>query len=259
MPSGKQTVHTYEELADREERRANPQMRDRFLILAADAALTNGLREEAERLRGRLLQHNPHHLLRPYPSLLEAIRSPDVSSYIADLRHSYPPDEAFRLLEELRACQDDAGTQAVENRPEPPSHEESDEAETLADPAGYRFPEPPEPKLLAEEPTAPPPRPKIDLTPPPPKPRPEPPRKPATPKWSAPAAVEETVPPVPAPEVYPYPAQPPLPRSRSRPDAEPDDMPSALSIWMGNVLFSVLLLAGLGLLVWTFARPFLPL
>ena len=65
MPSTEQTVRTYRELAEDYGRQGQAQMRDRFLVLAADAALAAGQTEEAEHLRGRLLQHNPHHLLKP--------------------------------------------------------------------------------------------------------------------------------------------------------------------------------------------------
>ena len=129
MPSGKRTVQIYEELAGLEEQRAAPQMRDRFLILAADAALTHGLRDEAERLRARLLQSNPHHLLRPYPSMPEALKSSDVSNDIADLRHTYPPDEAARRLGLLQAGQEELeetvpGGATYPSDEEPPSGDE---------------------------------------------------------------------------------------------------------------------------------------
>ena len=45
-----------EELADWDERQGLDQLRDRFLVLAADAALSGGNAVEAERLRGRLLE-----------------------------------------------------------------------------------------------------------------------------------------------------------------------------------------------------------
>jgi hypothetical protein len=240
MPSGKMTVQIYEELADREDSRDNPQMRDRFLILAADAALTAGTRDEAERLRSRLLTYNPHHLLRPYPSLIEAIKSPDVSSYIADLRHSYPPDEAFRLLEEMRAGQESLGTVPTPESESPREYEAPDQMETLTDRPAYPFPDPPKaaPELLPELP-----KPKLPKRPAPP----EPPRE------------EDSLSPRIAQEVYPYPA-PSVVMQPRRPLREPDDeAPSALPFWVGNILFGVLLVASVGLLVWTFARPFLPL
>src|SRR5438552_1938418 len=94
-------VQVYEELADWHEHHGQPQKRDRFLLLAADAALSEGQANEAERLRGRLLQVNPHHLLRPYRSLTEALLSPDVRNYVSDLRQTHKPEDAERLLRSL--------------------------------------------------------------------------------------------------------------------------------------------------------------
>jgi hypothetical protein len=99
MASSIRAVQVYEQLAEVEDRRGAPQMRDRYLVLAADAALTAGQADEAERLRARLLQHNPHHMLRPYASLSEALRSPDVQSYLTNLRRVCPPETAERLLQ----------------------------------------------------------------------------------------------------------------------------------------------------------------
>ncbi len=60
------TLQVYTELADWYERQGQAAMRDRFLILAAEAAFSAGKPEEAERLRQRLLQGNPHHMLKPF-------------------------------------------------------------------------------------------------------------------------------------------------------------------------------------------------
>ncbi|MCS7045835.1 MAG: hypothetical protein NZO58_05720 [Gemmataceae bacterium] len=91
-------VNLYEELAHRYELRDEIRQRDVCLLLAADAALVAGRLADAERLRRRLLQLNPHHLLRPYGSLVEAMKSRDIQDYIADLRRQLPPEHAERLL-----------------------------------------------------------------------------------------------------------------------------------------------------------------
>jgi hypothetical protein len=98
MPSTGEIVRTYRELAEIYDRRHEDQMRDRFLVLAADAALTAGRNEEAEHLHALLLKRNPHHLLKPYASLAEGLKSPDVSNYIAALRRSHPYERAENLL-----------------------------------------------------------------------------------------------------------------------------------------------------------------
>jgi hypothetical protein len=76
-------------------------MRDRFLVLAADALFAAGNKDEAERLRARLLAGNPHHLLRPYDSLAQALAAADVRNYIDGLKRHYPREKAGQLLEGL--------------------------------------------------------------------------------------------------------------------------------------------------------------
>jgi hypothetical protein len=98
MASSLHLVQIYEQLADYENQRGAPQMRDRYLVLAADAALSAGVSGEAERLRTRLLEYNPHHMLKPFHSLAEAMRSPDVLNYLVNLRRICSPETAERIL-----------------------------------------------------------------------------------------------------------------------------------------------------------------
>jgi hypothetical protein len=93
-------------------------MRDRFLLLGATALLSSGQREEAEKLRLRLLELNPSHLLKPFASLAEALKSRDIVDYIDGLRRSYPPQTAEQLLESLE--RDQAG--AAPNKPAASPH-----------------------------------------------------------------------------------------------------------------------------------------
>jgi hypothetical protein len=90
------------ELADWYERQRQPPMRDRFLVLAADAAMLANRPDEAETLRLRLLEVNPHHMLKPYASFAQALKSPDVLTYIKDLRVNYPAKVAEDLLRRLQ-------------------------------------------------------------------------------------------------------------------------------------------------------------
>ena len=98
----------YEELAERSARQQEARQRDIFLGLAADAAIAAGRREEAERLRQKLLQLNPHSLLRPYASFDEALQSSDIQDYVADLRRLYPPTQAEKLLHGANGKNDEA-------------------------------------------------------------------------------------------------------------------------------------------------------
>src|SRR2546430_702538 len=102
MAVSTQTVALYRELADLHEQQGQPQLRDRFLVLAADAALTAGKSEDADRIRAVLLQLNPHHLLKPYASFVEAAKTADVQAYLKEQRRRYPPQAAEQLLESLR-------------------------------------------------------------------------------------------------------------------------------------------------------------
>jgi hypothetical protein len=88
----------YEALANRFAKQGEPRQRDHFLVLAADAALAGGRPDEAERLRQQLLRFNPHHLLRPYASMAEAMQSSDVKDYVGDLRLQWPAEQAEKLL-----------------------------------------------------------------------------------------------------------------------------------------------------------------
>lgn len=115
METSDQTYRIYKELAERESDRGAEQLRDRFLVLAADAALTAGLAEEAEHLSDLLVQVNPTHMLKPFTSFGEAMKSAEVANYVADLRRTYPPEEASRLLQSLH------GPAAAEEKPK---HEE---------------------------------------------------------------------------------------------------------------------------------------
>jgi hypothetical protein len=90
-------LRVYEELADRFIAQNEPRFRDHCLVLAADAALAADRADEAERVRQRLLQENPHHLLRPFASMSEAVQAPDVQEYVADLRRQWPPEFVQKL------------------------------------------------------------------------------------------------------------------------------------------------------------------
>ena len=101
MDSASERLGVYRELADTYDRLGQVSMRDRFMILAADAALEAKQQVEAERLRQRLLQASRYHMLRPYNTFAEAIQSPDVQTYLRDLRANYPLDVARQLLATL--------------------------------------------------------------------------------------------------------------------------------------------------------------
>ncbi len=233
MAADKRLAHLYEHLANREEAQGVAQTRDRYLILAADAALSAGDEREAERLRGRLLEHNPSHMLRPYASLSEAMQSADVENYIADLRGTYPPEEAEREL----ARDGDAPTfetEAPEKESTPLRLADSEPAEA---PEIYPFHRAASPEQTAADPAPPPVE--APLVPV---------KKGSKKKRPAPVGA--------MPDVYPYPEATGVTRSVTMEEAEPA---SGVNLWMSNFLFGLLLLAAVGLLSYMLARPFVTL
>jgi hypothetical protein len=242
VPSARRTVEIYEELAELEHQRGGIQMRDRFLILAADTALSCGARDVADRLRCRLLELNPHHLLRPYPSLPDALKSPDVAGYVADLRDTYPPAEAGRMLEEMRPPSEKPGVDLEELRTLT-SHPAADaeEEDGASQPQIYRFSDPAS-SNEDNETTATPAAPDAPRRAP----------RPARSSVAAPTVAE-------TPEMFPYPTEALPPRARRPRAVETDEPLSGAGIWLSNALFGIVLLAGLALLVYTLGRPFFPL
>jgi hypothetical protein len=76
---------------------------DRFLILAGVAACRSGWLDVAEACRDRVLEHNPHHLLNRWPTLPDAVRSPDFSTFLRQLERLCPVERAETILAELKA------------------------------------------------------------------------------------------------------------------------------------------------------------
>jgi hypothetical protein len=228
MPSVDQTIRIYEELADVYERQGQAKLRDWFLVLAADAALSASRPDEAERFRNRLLQINPHHLLKPFASMADALKSPDVQGYITELRRAYPPQAAEQLLESQKATAAPAPRGPGEKRVPAPA----DEA-PLKVFRGKAMPEeqPPAKPLSSWQPSAPAPKAPAKMVPPSP---------PATP----PAQRSRQT----------FPADPHVPLPARR----PDELDSLQGRWVSSALFVLMLVFSLLLAGYCFARPFLP-
>ncbi len=243
MPSQDDPVAVYKELSDCYERRSEPPMRDRFLVLAADAALRAGRIDEAERLRFRLLKVNPHHMLKPYTSFNQALQAPDVQTYIRDLRLNYPPEVALVLLNSLRTTGmrlDD--TAAV---PVPPPHDEDDATVTLGEPSEPLKVYPDRHETDAPE-TAALPRHLLEEAQ-----RPAPVAPPKTPL----PAPRKTPAPVPKKRLTPAPRPQPAAPSPYIPLADPEAAPGGA--WFPVILFVLVCLTGLALAGYLVARPFL--
>jgi hypothetical protein len=138
-------VRVYCELATVFAEQGQDQLRDRFLVLAADAAREFNLDAQAEELRVRLLEFNPHHLLKPFASFEEAMSADDVRSYVEGLRKKYPFEESEQLLNELRNERSRLGpgepAMATPRDPTPP--QDADDAPDFAATAREDGDEPP--------------------------------------------------------------------------------------------------------------------
>jgi hypothetical protein len=108
MPPQEQTAQSYHSLAQAFADAGDQSMRDRLLLLAADAYLTAGRADQAEAIRQQLLKNNPHHALKPHRSLAEALKAADVRNYVDGLRRHYPPEQLSRLAESVKKAKPQA-------------------------------------------------------------------------------------------------------------------------------------------------------
>jgi hypothetical protein len=222
------------------------------LILAAEAAFSAGNVEEAERLRQRLLQGNPHHMLKPFSSFAQALQSSNVQIYVQDLRENYPPETAETMLREARGTTDtipplpqtapvidmrDDTTLPLDVTVEPlkvyPIREESEETLRPVPPLKPTHVNRPAPRKPTPPPAAPPKRPSTIN---PPMPRRQPAAGPAVPARSSPPAVAPVA---------------------SLPPSLPDST-GPTGAWLTLLLFGMTVTAGLALALYTLARPFVP-
>jgi hypothetical protein len=261
MPSVNHVLEVYQDLASWYEQRGQAQLRDRFLVLAADAALSSGRVEEAERLRSRLLQQNPHHLLKPYTSLAEAIKVPAVLDYVADLRRSYPAEVAEQQLGTLRASTEVAPPRSASAAPRPPAEKppahEPPPKEPARDSPDVQLFYPVKDDAIPHTMSIP--RKKIGehllrpVGPPPSSPARAPAEEPqATPRPQVKKPVRPSA-------VAPFLTEPLLPPPSRSASAEKDQEDLATGFWVATTLYAILLLAGIGLAGYTLIRPFLPI
>jgi hypothetical protein len=243
MTTLESALKTYRELADRYDQQKEPKQRDLFLVLAADAALAVGKQDEAERLRGRLLRGSPHNQFKPYDSFVDALQSPDIQLYVADLKRQFPPDLASRLLEAQK--EKDGGPDLL--------FADLPSASLEPDLKLYRMleqqekpvpPPPPVPRPSASKTTTPIPAASARPSSPPPAPA----LRPSAPPKPIPLA------PVKAVARSPYEPLPAKPKT----DAPADD-DAAGDSWIALLLFVLSLVAVVAAAGYTFLKPFLGL
>jgi hypothetical protein len=233
MTSAEKLSRIYEELSGCYARQKQGPVRDRLLVLAADAASSTGNSLEAERLRARLLQLSPHHLLKPFPSFAEAAKTKDVQSYIAGLRRTYPAHAVEGLLENAR-----------KGAPLPDLA-----AAPLSAPAPTRPPQPP--PASSPQPL-----------------KPQPAQQPSLVSSTSNGNGHQSSEPVPEPaaeapiqprnrldDIYSLRSEPRAPNGAAARVRE--SSASTASVWVSTTLFSLVLAGGVALAAFCAARPFL--
>lgn len=227
MPSTEPAYQTYQALADHYAEEGQAQLRDRFMVLAAESLFSAGRTSEAERVRMNLLNLNPHHLIKPFPSIEQALRSGDVKTYIAGLRRTYPPDKAAQLLRSLANERHASPTET----PRPQETDKPVRALPVSPPGKedlkvYRFQDDIDPEASL------------------PRARPAPMHRNAPPESSV------------RPGRLPLQAASPPPVSPWRPDLVDGDREGLANIWVASILFWIVLLFGLVLVGAAFLTPF---
>lgn len=81
--------------------RRRPQVRDRLLILAGTEAVEMALPRIAETCRRLVLEHNPQHLVKRWPTLEAAMREEDYQIFLRQLRRRYPREKVEELVRSL--------------------------------------------------------------------------------------------------------------------------------------------------------------
>lgn len=91
----------YLHLAVASERRRRPHVRDRLLLIAGVNAARIGLPRIAAYCRHRILQHNPRHAVRRWPSLLIALQDDEFLHLLRTVQRQYPQEKAEKMLASL--------------------------------------------------------------------------------------------------------------------------------------------------------------
>ena len=91
----------YLHLARASDQRRRPMVRDRLLVLAGALAAEMKLAAVAAYCRQQVLEHNPCHLVRRWPTLSAALDDDDFKSHRAQLKRRYPREKAEQMLDSL--------------------------------------------------------------------------------------------------------------------------------------------------------------
>ena len=91
----------YLHLARAAEMRRRPLARDKLLVMAAVAAVDNGLDPLAAFCREKILQHNPGHMLRRYADFATALEDERFRAFLVRVERSYSRERAEHMLHSL--------------------------------------------------------------------------------------------------------------------------------------------------------------
>ena len=84
----------YLHLAWASQQRQRLHVRDRLLVIAAVNATRIGLNRIAAYCRLQVLEHNPQHLIRRWPTITEALEQSDFLHFLKQLQRRYPLERA---------------------------------------------------------------------------------------------------------------------------------------------------------------------
>ena len=91
----------YLHLARASQRRNQPHVRDRLLVIAGVNAARMKLSRVAAYCRYLILQHNRAHLVRRWPRLEDALQDDDFLCFLKQAQRRYPQEKAERMLSDL--------------------------------------------------------------------------------------------------------------------------------------------------------------
>jgi hypothetical protein len=91
----------YLHLARASELRRRPHVRDRLLVVSASIAERCRLHRIAAYCRHRVLENNPHHLIRRWPTIAVALDESDFLHFLKQLQRRYPQEKAEQMVQDL--------------------------------------------------------------------------------------------------------------------------------------------------------------
>lgn len=102
MRNHETAMQVYLELAAESDRKKQPLVRDRFLLLGGVEACRAGWLDVADRCRQKISATNPAHQIRNFPSMADALRDDDFQNVVAHWERWCPFEKAEAMFRELK-------------------------------------------------------------------------------------------------------------------------------------------------------------